>query len=94
VIIRILGEGQYEVGDDRVDELNVLDTQVQSAVDTGDDRTVVPLLRDLLAVIRQLGVPLPEDSPVTSDVVVPAADTDLREVRALLGAEGFIPGRR
>jgi hypothetical protein len=55
---------------------------------------VVPLLRDLLAVIRQLGVPLPGDSPVTSDVVVPAADTDLPEVRALLDAEGFIPGRR
>lgn len=94
MIIGILGEGRYDVGDDRLDELGVLDAQVQAAADAEDDTTFTPLLGDLLAAVRQLGTPVPEDAPITSELVLPPEGTELRQVRALLGDEGFIPGHR
>ena len=37
MIVRILGEGQFEVGDDGVPDLNRLDQDLQRALDGDDD---------------------------------------------------------
>ncbi len=37
VIIRILGEGQYDVADHALDRLNELDTALEAAVEAGDE---------------------------------------------------------
>ncbi|USX53964.1 hypothetical protein [Lentzea sp. HUAS12] len=92
MIIRILGDGQYEVGDDRIDDLNVLDDEVQKAVESGDAETYGAALAALLATVRELGFPLAADAIVSSALVLPAADLGLQEVRALLSDEGLIPG--
>ncbi|EME61688.1 PspA-associated protein PspAA [Amycolatopsis decaplanina] len=92
MIIRILGEGQYDVADDRVDDLNALDTRLLAAVESDDDTAFAPTLRDLLGAVRRLGTPVAEATLVTSGLVLPAADADLAEVRALLGDDGLIPG--
>lgn len=92
MIIRILGEGQYDVADDRVDDLNALDDRLLDAVESDDATAYAPTLRDLLTAVRQLGTPLPETALVVSELVLPAADAELAEVRALLGDDGLIPG--
>ena len=40
VIVRILGEGQYDVADDALDRLNELDAALEAAVEAGDERGV------------------------------------------------------
>ena len=37
MIVRILGEGQYDVADDALDRLNELDTALEAAVEAGDE---------------------------------------------------------
>ena len=92
MIVRVLGEGQLEVGDDVVDSLNELDAAVEAAVDSGDDAAFREALDALLQAVRRHGTPLPDDALVPSDAILPAPDVSLAEVRELLGDEGLIPG--
>ncbi|WP_432991740.1 PspA-associated protein PspAA [Dactylosporangium sp. CA-233914] len=92
MIIRILGEGQYDVPDAALDDLNALDTEVQAAVDIGDPEAFRARLGDLLAAVRERGTGVPDDVLTASNLVLPAPDSDLAQVAALLGDEGLIPG--
>jgi hypothetical protein len=92
VIVRILGEGQLEVPDDRLSDLNELDRSVESAVNANDEESFRASLHALLDVVRREGEPLPDDSLVDSDLILPPSDATIEEVRELLGDEGLIPG--
>ena len=94
MIVRIMGEGQWTLGDEHVDVLNSLDAGLEYAVEGGDQEAFNAALSDLLANVRALGNPLPDDTLAASDAVLPAADSDLDDVRALLADsdEGLIPG--
>jgi len=92
MIVRILAEGQWEVGEDRLDGLNRLDDALEAAVEAGDRETFSQSLDALLAAVRAEGTPVPDDSLVASDLVLPPADATLDEVRELLGDDGLIPG--
>jgi hypothetical protein len=92
VIVRILDEGQYALDNTDVDALNVLDAQLQSAVEAEDDAGFRSALEALLDAVRRTGTPVAVDTLTPSDLVLPRADATLHEVGALLGAEGLIPG--
>jgi PspA-Associated protein len=92
MIIRILGEGQFEVADHTVEALNGPDEQLQVAVDGGDELGFRSALREMLSMVREFGERTPDDFLGPSDLVLPAEDSTLEEVRALLGEEGLIPG--
>ena len=92
MIIRILGEGQYDVADDAVAGLNTLDDTLEQAVDTGDDAVFTESLAGLLAAVRAAGTPLADDSLEDSDLILPPSDATIDEVREMLTGEGLIPG--
>ena len=92
MIIRILGEGQYDVADDAVAGLNTLDDTLEQAVETGDDAAFAEALAGLLAAVRGAGTPLADDSLEDSDLILPPSDATVEEVRAMLTGEGLIPG--
>jgi len=94
MIVRIMGEGQWTLADEQANVLNSLDAGLESAVEAGDEEAFRTALGDLLANVRRLGSPLPDDSLAPSDAVLPAADSALDDVRALLADsdEGLIPG--
>lgn len=92
MIVRILGEGQYDVADDQIDELNVLDDRLMSAVESDDEAAFSRALHALLGAVRRPGSPVAENALVASELVLPDADTDLALVRSLLSDEGLIPG--
>jgi hypothetical protein len=92
MIVRVLGEGQLEVGDDVLEHLNSLDNAVEAAVESGDEVAFSEALDGLLQAVRQHGRPLPDDALVPSDAILPAPDVSLAQVRDLLGDEGLIPG--
>lgn len=93
MIMRILGEGQYEIADQHLYRLNELDSALQSAADAGDEAAFTVALAALLDAVRSLGTPLPDERITPSDLVLPDGDTSLRQVRELLSDEGLIPGR-
>jgi hypothetical protein len=92
MIIRILGEGQFDVADHTVEVLNGIDSTLQSAVEAGDEAAFRHALAELISLVREAGVRVADDYLGPSELVLPAADSTLEEVRALLGNEGLIPG--
>jgi hypothetical protein len=91
VIVRIMGEGQLEVGDDDLAALNALDGELEAAIDDGDEGKFRTALHALLDNVRQVGKPLPPDSLESSSLILPPADSAMEEVKAMLGDEGLIP---
>jgi hypothetical protein len=91
VIVRILGEGQYDVDDAALDRLNELDTAVEAAVEAGDEEALGTALTALHEAVRSGAAHDPE-SLDESDLILPPAGATLDEVRELLGDDGLIPG--
>lgn len=91
MIIRIMGEGQLEVDDSHLDDLNRLDDALGDAIDSGDDDVFRTALGALLEEVRRVGEPVADDVLVDSDLVLPYAEAHVDEVRELLTDEGLIP---
>lgn len=92
MILRILGEGQYDVADHAIDRLNDLDAAVEAAVEAGDEETFSTALAALLDGVRTVGVPHELDSLDESDLILPPSDASIDDVRHLLAGDGLIPG--
>jgi hypothetical protein len=92
MIVRILGEGQYDVSDAALDRLNALDAAVEAAIEVGDEAAFTMSLAALLDGVRSAGVPRDADTLDESDLILPPADASIAEVKDLLGDDGLIPG--
>ncbi|OKJ10178.1 PspA-associated protein PspAA [Kitasatospora sp. CB01950] len=94
MIMRVLGEGQFEVAEGDLNRLNQLDDDLLQAVEAGDEAGFKAALGNLLAAVREVGTPVPADSLEPSDLILPDAEASLEQVRELLRAEGdgLIPG--
>jgi 2-iminoacetate synthase ThiH len=92
MIIRILGEGQYETAEEHLDRLNELDSALQRAADEGDEAAFTAALSTLLAAVRSIGTPLPDETITPSELVLPNRGTSLEQVREMLSDQGLIPG--
>ena len=92
MIIRILGEGQFDVPDDKVESLNKHDDELEQAVESGDEAGFAAALGSLLDEVRGAGAPVAVDELVSSDLILPAETATLSEVRDLLSGDGLIPG--
>jgi hypothetical protein len=91
VIIRIMGEGQFEVDDTHLEELNRLDDALGEAIDGGDDDAFRVALKALLDEVRRAGTAVADDVLVDSDLVLPYDEAHIDEVRELLTDEGLVP---
>lgn len=92
MIVRILGEGQYDLADHALDALNGLDNQIEQAIESGDEAMFRTSLEGLLAAVRSQGTHHAPDSLDESDLILPPPDATIDEVRELLGDDGLIPG--
>ena len=94
MIVRILGEGQWEVPDEALDGLNALDDQVEDAVSQQDEPKLALALSALLDEVRTRGTRVPDDQIRDSELILPDVGSSLADVEALLAesAEGLIPG--
>jgi len=92
VIIRIMGEGQLELDDSAVEELNLLDAKLEEAVNGGNETAFSTALQALLDRARTLGKSLPPDAIEPSGLILPQEGATIAEVRELLSDGGLIPG--
>ncbi|MEU5399543.1 hypothetical protein ABZ348_09605 [Streptomyces sp. NPDC005963] len=92
MIVRIMGEGQVKLADTHFAELNKLDDELLAEMERGDGPGFRRTLGALLERVHALGEPLPDDALEPSELILPAADATLEDVRAMLGDDGLIPG--
>ena len=92
MIVRILGEGQYDVPDSALDRLNELDAAVEQALQGDDETAFISALHALLDGVRSAGSAHDLESLDESDLILPPPDATVDEVRQLMDDEGLIPG--
>jgi PspAA-like protein len=91
VIVRIAGEGQYEVPDGLVDRLNELDNEAVAAVESGDEARFHELFDQMVALVKEDCSPVPDDELVASSVILPPPDLSFDEAKAEFTGDGLIP---
>lgn len=92
MIVRILESGQFRLDDSQIGRLNELDNAVAAAVSAGDEQAFTSAFGALIEFVRSAGSPVGNDELVTSDHVLPHAETTLAEAREAFAGEGAIPG--
>jgi hypothetical protein len=88
VIIRILGEAQFEISEANVAKLNELDAAVETALAHDDESALMSALAALDEAVRASGTPLAPATILPSDLVLPHEGSTLGEVKELLASEG------
>jgi hypothetical protein len=91
MIVRISGEGQYELADDDKDRLNALENGVVAVVESGKEAGFEEAFTALLEFVRGAGALVGDDELEGSDVILPPADTTFAEAGADFTGEGLIP---
>ena len=91
MIVRILGEGQFQVAADVAAKLTALDTELDAAVQKQDETAFRAALGAAVGLVRDSGTTVPDDTFVTADYILPFSDASVDEVRKLL-ADGTLPG--
>lgn len=92
MIVRISTEGQYELGDQDLAELNELDNQAVSVCEAGDEAGFRAAYDRLLAFVREHGRPLGDDELEGSELILPPPDVSLEEAQSEFSGDGLIPG--
>ena len=91
MIVRLMGEGQFDVDDEVAKGLNDLDEQAAQAVEAGDEERLSELLRRMTEAVRTNGARMPDEHLDASDTIIPPDDLSLEEARRLFEDEGLIP---
>jgi hypothetical protein len=91
VIVRVMGEGQFDVDDEVAKGLNELDGQAERALEAGDQEQLSELLRRMAEAVRTNGTRLPDDDLSPSEAIIPPGDLSLDEARELFEGDGLIP---
>lgn len=87
MIIRISGDGQYQIDKSVLDQVNAVDEDLEDAVQARDQER----FSRLLAFVREVGERLDADHLAPSELILPPDDISLAEIAGELSTDGLIP---
>jgi hypothetical protein len=91
MIVRVMGDGQFEIDDEVAKGLDEIDEQAEQALEAGDQARLSELLRRMADAVRMNGARLPDADLTPSEAIIPPDDLTLDEARELFEGEGLIP---
>jgi len=91
MIVRLSGEGQFELPESDAERLNELDNRAVAAAEGGDEAGFHELWSQMVAIVEADGRAIDGDELVESDVILPPRDISFEEARAEFTGEGLIP---
>ena len=92
MIVRISGEGQFELADSESGRLNELEAAVIAAVEACDEAAYAAAFPALLDYVRSTGSAVAEDTLEGSDVILPPSDISLERGGVGIHGRGIDPG--
>ncbi|HSS81405.1 MAG TPA: hypothetical protein VLK24_09435 [Gaiellaceae bacterium] len=91
MIVRVMGEGQFEIDEEVAKGLNDLDAQAEQALEAGDAERLGELLERMADAVRTNGTRVPDEDLTPSEAIVPPSDLSLEEARELFEGDGLVP---
>ena len=95
MIVRLMGEGQYEIDKKHLDAVNKIDNNIVKIVSGTDEKVVSTAFKteykNLIDYVRKNGKKVPNEIIKPSDLIIPPADLTLEEARKIFTGEGLIP---
>ena len=89
MIIRIMGEGQYQASETLCDELNQIDNRIVTLVEEGKAEEFRKELAKLISEIKEKGEAIDAKEIVKSDIIVPPEDLSFEEAKAVFKGSGI-----
>lgn len=90
MIVRISTEGQYELPEGILNELNEIDNRVVVAVEAHDEPSFKHAFGELLDFVRARGTVIGDEDLRESALIIPPPDTSIHEAEEFTG-EGLLP---
>lgn len=90
MIVRIMGEGQYEVDSCLLDQLNKIDNRIVDHVSKGKQKEFRDDLTELISSVKKNGKQLDPKEIIKSDVIIPPKDLTLEEAKGVFKGYGLI----
>jgi predicted nucleic acid-binding Zn-ribbon protein len=100
-VVRIMGQGQYQLDGETVNKLNEIDNSIVELIGESDEAqqdsaSVQDQFREkmnqLVSLITNNGKEIDPEEIISSDFIIPPADSSIEEARSLFQGEGLIPG--
>ena len=90
MIVRIMGQGQYNVDNTLVKQLNAIDNRIINHISGEDKDGFREDLAELISLVRDKGVLLDPAKIVQSDIIVPPEDLTFDEASLIFKGHGLI----
>ncbi len=94
MIVRLMGEGQYELDKKHLDEINRIDNNIVKIINRGDEKAVKITFKiefkKLTDYVRKNGKKTPDEIIKPSDLIIPPADLTLEEAKKIFNGDGLI----
>ncbi len=87
MIVRILEEGQWDVPEASMREIETLDDNLSASIDSGDASAFAESLKAVIDKVKAVGTEVPSDRMLPSDLMLPGSGYSLEETQKLLQEE-------
>ncbi len=91
MIVRLMGEGQYELDKKHVDEVNKIDNNIVNIVKKGDEKVFKTEFKKLSDYVKRNGKKIPDDVIKPSEFIIPPSDLTLDEAKKIFAGDGLFP---
>lgn len=90
MIVRLMGEGQYEFDKKHLDAINKIDNDIVKIVNDRDETAFRTEFKKLINYVRKNGKKIPYEIIKPSDIIIPPDDITLEEAQKIFRGEGLI----
>ena len=91
MIVRLMGEGQYELDKKHVDEINKIDNEVVKIVNKGNEKEFRSEFKKLADYVKKNGKKLSDDVLKPSEIIIPPQDLTIEEAKEIFAGDGLFP---
>lgn len=91
MIVRLMGEGQYELDKMYMDEVNRIDNNIVKIVQKGDELVFKSEFKKLSEYVRKNGNKISDEVIKPSEIIIPPSDLTLDEAKRIFAGDGLFP---